>query len=106
MNEPGDLHVMPEGDRYEHSFDYCSCLPRTRSDRAGNKVVIHNAYDARETGEVCRKTLDLLALALTEHGHAWTDEERTEYEHAILVLNMHWPAKDAEPPMKSRGGKA
>lgn len=30
--------------------------------------------------------LDALALALTEHGHQWTDHERSLYEEAIRRL--------------------
>ena len=30
--------------------------------------------------------LDALALALTNHDHQWTDEERSLYEKAISIL--------------------
>lgn len=83
------VQVVPENDLREHCQDpngLCPCMPRVLDGR-----VIHNAYDARETGEVCRRALDALAKALPD-GHQWTDEERDHYDHAIHVLNMHWPA--------------
>ncbi len=32
------------------------------------------------------KTLDILALALANQGHQWTEEERRLYERAIALL--------------------
>jgi hypothetical protein len=99
------IHVTPIGDLREHPLDVlCPCMPRTLlhykpewGAAAPEKVVVvHNSYDGRETGEVCRKALDLLGTALADHGHEWTIEERDAYDHAIHILNMHWPAKDAE----------
>ena len=84
------LHVSPENDLREHvtNGDPCPCLPRER-----NGVMIHNSYDAREVGEVCRRALDMLGV---EHRPPWTDEERDAYEHAIAVLDMHWPCDESE----------
>lgn len=83
-------HIEPLNDRRQHitNGDPCPCLPRVVEG-----VVVHNSYDARETGEVCRKALDLLAGALADHRHVWTPAERQAFEHAIAVLNMHWPAR-------------
>lgn len=88
--DPYRQHVYPLGDVREHvtNGDPCPCLPRTVEG-----VVIHNSYDGRETGEVCRQALDLLGVALAEHSHTWSDREREAYEHAITVLDMHWPSK-------------
>lgn len=36
--------------------------------------------------QVILGALDSLACALTEHGHAWTDGERTIYEYAVGLL--------------------
>jgi hypothetical protein len=33
-----------------------------------------------------REALDTLALALTDHGHVWTDRERSAYERAVRIL--------------------
>lgn len=83
-------HVHPENDLREHVTDGepCPCLPRVK-----DGVIVHNAYDAREVGEVCRHALDLLGV---EHRPPWTDKERDAYEHAIQILDMHWPKKDSE----------
>ena len=37
--------------------------------------------------EVIIKALDKLGLALVEHNHKWTAEERRLYERAILLLS-------------------
>ena len=37
--------------------------------------------------ETAKKALDALALALAEHKHVWTDEERSTYEQAIALLS-------------------
>lgn len=81
-------HVVPVNDLRDHivNGDPCPCLPRQLPG-----VVMHFSYDARETGEVCRRALDLLATALTSRGHTWAAPEREAYEHAIRVLDMHWP---------------
>lgn len=106
IGEPGDglpIQVVPLGDLREHVQDprgLCPCMPRLREDPP---VVVHNAYDGRETGEVGRKALRLLSLALAVHGHQWTDEERDAFEHAWLVLDMHWPPKVAEDPPRGSG---
>jgi hypothetical protein len=102
------IHVTPIGDLREHPLDVlCPCMPRTLphygtdwlcldgSTTPERTVVVHNSYDGRETGEVCRKALDLLGAAIAHHGHEWTPTERDAYYHAIHILNMHWPAKDA-----------
>lgn len=36
--------------------------------------------------EVLKGAIDTLALALTCHGHYWTDGERTIYEQALAIL--------------------
>jgi len=86
------IHVAPIKDIFDHvtNGDPCPCLPRVTDDG----VVVHNSYDGRETGEACRKAIDLLGKALAGHGHTWTDEERDAYEHAIAILDMHWPTED------------
>lgn len=89
------IHVEPKGDLREHvtNGDPCACMAREC-----DGVVVHNSFDRRETGDVCRKALDLLALAMAYHEHTWTAEERAAYEHAMIVLNMHWPARVPSPP--------
>jgi len=84
------IHVAPVNDIFDHvtDGDPCPCLPRL----CGN-VLVHNSYDGRETGEACRKAIDLMGKALADHHHTWTDEERDAYEHAIAVLNTHWPTE-------------
>lgn len=59
-------------------------------------IWIHNSYDRREVGEVCRSALDKLGIALANINHEWSHEERSAYDHAIHLLDMHWP-KDLEP---------
>lgn len=85
-------HVFPNNDLRDHvtDGDPCPCMPRTLED---GELIVHNSYDRRETGEVCRKALDLLGAALADHGHTWTPEQRDAYDHALLILNMHWPEK-------------
>lgn len=96
------MHIMPLNDLREHVADgvFCPCLPRVLpGDRYvdGADRIVHNSYDRRETGEVCRHALGLLALALVGHDHTLTAQQRDAYDHAILVLNMHWPPKPSEP---------
>lgn len=94
----GTVHTYPEGDVREHvtdDEDFCPCLPwRSPEDP---DVLIHNSYDGREIGEVARKALDLLGLALVAHHHAWTVEERFEYERAFDLLERHYPAPEEAP---------
>jgi hypothetical protein len=40
-----------------------------------------------ETPNPILEALDVLALALADHGHVWTDRERTLYETAVTYLN-------------------
>lgn len=84
-------HVEPRNDKREHitNGDPCPCLPRVV-----DGVVVHNSYDGRETGEVCRKALDMLAVAMADRFHTWSAAERDAYDHALAILNMHWPAKE------------
>lgn len=35
------------------------------------------------------KALDKLGLALANHNHTWTAEERDAYEHAVDLVKMH-----------------
>lgn len=76
--------------------DPCPCLPRVLEDTC----FVHNSYDRRETGEVGRHALAVLGVALANHGHTWTDVEREAFEHASLILDMHWPAKPSEKPLQ------
>lgn len=82
------VHVYPVRDDREHitNGDPCPCLPRTVDD-----VVVHNSYDAREVGEVCRKALDMLGV---DREGEWSPELRDAYEHAVAVLDMHWPTSN------------
>tara|TARA_R110002096_G_C14661938_1_gene728469 strand:- start:61498 stop:61785 length:288 start_codon:yes stop_codon:yes gene_type:complete len=93
------IHVTPQGDTTEHVQEgvFCPCMPMVV-----DEVVRHNSYDGRETGEVCRLALDQLGMALADEGHEWTDQERDSFEHAVQVLDMHWPAKDSERKMEGR----
>jgi hypothetical protein len=97
-------HVEPVNDVRGHDCSdgaLCPCMPLTKRlgmecDGARDEIelVIHMSYDGREIGEVCRKALDSLALALTEYHHQWSSEDRFDYEHAIHLLNMHYPKKE------------
>ena len=40
----------------------------------------------KEKSEIVIEALDKLALALTDHEHQWTNEERKLYERAISIL--------------------
>jgi hypothetical protein len=40
----------------------------------------------KETKKIIVKALNALALALTDHSHQWTNEERHLYEKAIAIL--------------------
>lgn len=96
-------HVVPIDDLREHvtDGDPCPCVPRST-----RGVVVHNSYDGRETGEVCRVALKRLGLALMDHGHHWTFEERDDFEHALQILDMHWPAKPTERFQEGYGEQA
>lgn len=102
------IHVYPISDIREHvtNGDPCPCMPMVRHPAAVQEedgswsqpdeslaTIVHHAYDAREVGEVCRLALDQLGKALADHGHTWSPDERFNYEHAIHVLNMHYPPK-------------
>lgn len=89
--QPERVHVSPIGDEREHCTDGepCPCLPMER-----DGVVRHNAYDAREVGEVCRRALDMLGV---QKPPPWTNDERDAYEHAIQLLDMHWPEPHETP---------
>lgn len=70
------------------------------------------------------RALDALALALTEHGHTWTDEERSLYETGIMYaldmtndgwfpfssaplgkrIILYWPAYYSESKLLKAGG--
>jgi len=80
------VHVYPVMDTWEHvtNGDFCSCMPLTNPDG----VVVHNAYDARETGEVCRKLIDMLVEGYTSDP---SPELVRLTDHALHILDMHWP---------------
>ena len=88
-----DLHAYPENDQRAHVTDdgvFCPCMPDTEELEDGSVMVRHYSYDGREVGEACQRALDLLGLALTNHNHQWTDEERDAYTHASNVLQRHY----------------
>ena len=85
------VQVVPVRDIREHVEDplvVCPCMPRLLED---GKVVAHNSYDGREIGEVCRNAINALGVALAHHNHQWTDVERDHFDHATLILDMHYP---------------
>lgn len=90
---PPPFHVYPVNDMRSHvtEGELCPCLPRVRRVDGEDAVVVHNSYDGRELGQVCRTAIDLLALALTDHNHRWSDDLRDRFEHAIQLLDMHYP---------------
>lgn len=99
-------HVAPPNDLREHeSSMLCPCLPIVRYG-----VCVHNSYDRREVGEVCRRALHTLASALGHENHDWTECEFELLDHAVELLNMHWPASpegttgDDEAPETEGGG--
>lgn len=83
-------HVYPLRDLRDHITNGgpCPCMATTV-----DGVTIHNSYDGREVGEVCRRALDTMAMLLTCHDHELTAAERRLYEHAINLLDMHWPVR-------------
>lgn len=101
-------HVVPVNDLREHvtNGDPCPCMPRTihavieETGQSAPAAIVHNSYDRREVGEVCRHALAMLGVALADHEHTWTPAERSSFEHASHVLDMHWPAKPSEKPMR------
>jgi hypothetical protein len=55
VNEDGgNWHVLPMNDLKPHveRGQWCHCQPEVRKRADGYALVIHNAYDAREFGEV------------------------------------------------------
>ncbi len=107
--QPADrpIHTVPVGDIRDHVMDglFCPCMPRLvhakpildddgvsiETDMA-SEVIVHNSYDKREVGEVCRKALDLLYEALGPT-HTASNELFQAWEHAMHLLDMHWPKK-------------
>lgn len=91
------IHVYPLSDTHEHvvTGDPCPCLPveLPRHDGERDPIYRHNSYDGREVGEVCRRALDLLGV---KHRPPWTIAERSAYEYAIQLLDMHWPKDETE----------
>lgn len=47
------------------------------------------------TNEELLKCLDGMALALADHGHTWTAEERSRYEHCATSLSAPALARPA-----------
>lgn len=88
--QPADrpIHTTPVGDLRQHVLDglFCPCMPREV-----DGVIVHNSYDRREVGEVCRNALDQLGIALANSDYEWSHEMRTAYDHAIYLLDLHWP---------------
>lgn len=70
--------VLPEDARRQSSI--VVDRPRLRR-RAGRAKAL-----AREDRRIIREALDALGLALAEHGHTWTVEQRRLYEQAIRLL--------------------
>jgi len=87
------IHTEPVNDLRAHitNGDPCPCLPRLV-----DGCTVHNSYDGRETGEVCRKAIDMLCLAIAVHGHKLSGADLRAVHHARLILDMHWPAKPIE----------
>lgn len=88
------IHVFPIDDTREHVLDseFCPCLPAVlRGEDGVANIVRHNSYDGREIGEVCRKAMEVMELALAHHHHRWTEDERDAYDHAHDVLNVRYP---------------
>lgn len=83
------VHTTPLNDKRGHVTDgpLCPCMPRVLDDGA---LIVHNSYDGREVGQVCMRALDALGLALAGHEHQWSDVEREAYDHAVLILGMHF----------------
>ncbi len=59
----------------------------TCSDKATAAVPVGEVRLAPEEMVSVREALDLLALALTDTGHVWTDGERSAYERAIEAVS-------------------
>lgn len=107
------IHCYPLNDLRQHVIDGdpCPCMPRSNHhdvfDDGSEKwkdqpdsqmtVIVHNSYDGREIGEVCRRALDMLGSLLADYRHTWTTHQRAAYEHAIDLLEMHYPPKNDEP---------
>ncbi|MCC6789340.1 MAG: hypothetical protein IT547_16025 [Hyphomonadaceae bacterium] len=51
-----------------------------------NVIDIAPMQRRRENAEAI-EALDALALALAEHDHCWTEQERQQYERAIAALS-------------------
>lgn len=50
------------------------------------KATIEQTAMSADDRNLILGALDSLATALTEHGHEWTDGERTIYEEAVRLL--------------------
>lgn len=69
----------------------------------GVKLVLHRIAGAWSDGwnagtannHLIAGALDTLGVALTDHGHVWTEGERTIYEQAIAAAKMEpLPSED------------
>jgi hypothetical protein len=83
----GPVHIIPDGERHAVNGDPCACMPR----ETAPGLFLHNAFDARELGEVLHELLDTASKAMEAHNHDWTDDDRDAFDHAERLLQLHWP---------------
>lgn len=85
--EPGYLSTF--GFQYEcngHSYalDVCAHSPEEAQERVSrmSSASFIGKLQEENPSQLAIYALDLLAVALAEHGHVWTEEERRAYEVA------------------------
>lgn len=92
--QPADrpIHTVPLGDIRDHVMDglFCPCMPRLAQPSSGG-IIVHNSYDRREVGEVCRNALEHLTAALANMDVEWTPAMVDAYDRAVYLLDLHWP---------------
>lgn len=89
-DEHGCRHLLTDADRLaDVVWQMCDEMgyPRTTDSASMLPGAMHSLRTAFPmVGDACKTALDMLGVALADHGHNWTDEQRSAYETAIKML--------------------
>jgi hypothetical protein len=90
-DEYGCRHLLTDADRLaDVVWRMCDEMgyPRTTDGASRIPGALHSLRVAFPmVGAACKTALDMLGVALADHGHTWTDEQRTAYETAIKMID-------------------
>jgi hypothetical protein len=94
VNEKYRINAEGEKQMNNKSFAYPATEEAAQQFRNANSVSEYDRLKEQKNQIIKKKrkpildALDALALALTNHGHEWTDRERELYEDAIDRLQL------------------